>query len=672
MRFASRAQFKKAVQLYAIMNGFDIGWKKSEETKMDGRCMNGCEWRVFASWMQSEKTFIIKTVGNEHTCPRSMRNKNATYVWLAEQFLPKIRANLKYTTSQMQADAMEMWALTLNKRTCYRAINRAIEIIRGPFVEQYKLLHSYKAELIRCSPNSTFDLEVGRYNTFKRFYVGFKELKEGFLAGCRRVIGLDGCFTETLIRGMLLCATGRDGNNQMFPIAWAVVEAETEESWTWFLKLLVKDLNVGQGLGWTFMSDQQKGLLNAVSKLSPRAEHRNCARHIYANWKKLYKGETFRNCFWRAAYSTYEADFNIAIKEMKEESVHAYEDFMRQGPEHFCRAFIKCGRNCNAIENNLSETFNAYICRERECPIVDMLEGIRKLLMVRMYEKSQLMIGSRDEICPRIRLKIEEEKMKSRFCIPRPSTASRFEVEVNDDTFMVDLNEKTCTCRQWDISGIPCNHAISCINFIKCNVNDYVAESFKKDAYKRCYQFALPTLNGRKMWPKTSEEPLLPPPFRKLPGRPKKDRKRPNGETKKDEKSKRIRKPRVTNTDPTKISKSGITMKCSNCHGIGHNKTTCPQPSAPLEIKLTGKRGRPRKHPKKPTIEEGASNKQSESTTSGSVRAQSNIVRFEKRRMPGSNIVQKIHQGGANHTVDISSQVFGPSQTQQSQSEARQ
>ena len=71
MRFASRAQFKKAVQLYAIMNGFDIGWKKSEETKMDGRCMNGREWRVFARWMQSEKTFIIKNVGNEHTCPRS-------------------------------------------------------------------------------------------------------------------------------------------------------------------------------------------------------------------------------------------------------------------------------------------------------------------------------------------------------------------------------------------------------------------------------------------------------------------------------------------------------------------------------------------------------------------------------------------------------------------------
>jgi len=33
----------------------------------------------------------------------------------------------------------------------------------------------------------------------------------------------------------------------------------------------------------------------------------------------------------------------MAIEGMKRESVDAYEDFMRQGPEHFCRAFIKVG-----------------------------------------------------------------------------------------------------------------------------------------------------------------------------------------------------------------------------------------------------------------------------------------------------------------------------------------
>lgn len=36
---------------------------------------------------------------------------------------------------------------------------------------------------------------------------------------------------------------GKDENNQMFPIAYVVVEAETKGSWEWFLDLLLKDLN---------------------------------------------------------------------------------------------------------------------------------------------------------------------------------------------------------------------------------------------------------------------------------------------------------------------------------------------------------------------------------------------------------------------------------------------
>ena len=44
----------------------------------------------------------------------------------------------------------------------------------------------------------------------------------------------------------------------MFPIAWAVVEGENHDSWTWFIKLLMQDLGSFDGLGWTVISDQQK------------------------------------------------------------------------------------------------------------------------------------------------------------------------------------------------------------------------------------------------------------------------------------------------------------------------------------------------------------------------------------------------------------------------------
>ena len=57
----------------------------------------------------------------------------------------------------------------------------------------------------------------------------------------------------------MLTAIGRDANDQMLPIAWAMVEVENKDTWSWFLELLVDDLggpNICSSI--TFMSDQQK------------------------------------------------------------------------------------------------------------------------------------------------------------------------------------------------------------------------------------------------------------------------------------------------------------------------------------------------------------------------------------------------------------------------------
>lgn len=61
-----------------------------------------------------------------------------------------------------------------------------------------------------------------------------------------------------MLGGALLAAVSKDCNNKMYPIAWAVVEKETEDTWSWFFEHLFSDLNISDGLGWTFMSDKQK------------------------------------------------------------------------------------------------------------------------------------------------------------------------------------------------------------------------------------------------------------------------------------------------------------------------------------------------------------------------------------------------------------------------------
>ena len=52
--------------------------------------------------------------------------------------------------------------------------------------------------------------------------------------------------------GQLLSATRRDGNNNIFPVALAVVEQVCKESWIWFLKHFVDDIGKPEDLNLVF------------------------------------------------------------------------------------------------------------------------------------------------------------------------------------------------------------------------------------------------------------------------------------------------------------------------------------------------------------------------------------------------------------------------------------
>ena len=93
---------------------------------------------------------------------------------------------------------------------------------------------------------------------FKGLYICLGSLTRGFLDGCRRLLSIDGCFLKGQWDGQVLAAVGRDANNHMYPIAWAVVQKEDTPTWKWFIGFLQDDLEMGNEHGWTIISDQQK------------------------------------------------------------------------------------------------------------------------------------------------------------------------------------------------------------------------------------------------------------------------------------------------------------------------------------------------------------------------------------------------------------------------------
>ncbi|GJZ83235.1 hypothetical protein Tco_0648408 [Tanacetum coccineum] len=140
-------------------------------------------------------------------------------------------------------------------------------------------------------------------------YIRFKGVASGWKAGCRRVIGLDGCFLKHTCKRELLTAIGRDVINQMYPIAWVVVRVENTLTWSWFLSLLQEDLELGHGARLIIISDSHKGLLDVVSDWLPNAEHRKCTRHVFANFKNNFSGVHLQRLFWATTTTIVEQHF---------------------------------------------------------------------------------------------------------------------------------------------------------------------------------------------------------------------------------------------------------------------------------------------------------------------------------------------------------------------------
>ncbi|KAL4576182.1 hypothetical protein LXL04_012271 [Taraxacum kok-saghyz] len=573
MRFSDRNELKHMLTNYAVVNGYALWYEMNESSRLLVRCSKtevgkpSCPFRLWATPMSMEDSFQIKSLVDDHNCCRQ-QNLGAlvTYKWIGKMLLNDILERPRFSYRKMKEEVRKRFGLKVSVGQCRNAKYFGQDEISGSLASHYEKLWSYGAELLRTNPGSSILIGTNQLpdqtTYFKRMYICLKGVKDGWIEGCRRVIGIDGCFLKGICRGELLSAVGRDANNQMYPLAWAVVAVENKETWKWFLDNLLEDIKMGDGTGLTIISDQHKGLVEAVKERAPSCEHRQCARHIFANFKKKgFTGVEHRRLFWRAAKATTEPSFSSYMREICAMSVEAYDHLIERDPNTWCRAFFEPERCCDAVENGISESFNASIVEARKKPIITMLEEIRVYVMERMY--NQKVKGNKWdlEICPSIRKKIETMKEQQRYWDVIPSGDQQYEVKFSHEVYAVHLEHHTCGCRSWQLTGIPCVHAVAAILFLNDNPEDYVAVWYTTSMFGSCYRYPIKPINGPDMWPTVDCNPILPPRRRRMPGRPKVNR----------------RKCPTEKVGKHSVTKKGTSIpRCGICHQEGHNKRRCP------------------------------------------------------------------------------------------------
>ena len=121
--------------------------------------------------------------------------------------------------------------LEVNPLQCWRAKGIIYDKLKGNAIDEFAKLWRYILEIRRAHKGNILILKTNDDHTFKRIYISFDTCKRGFLAGCKRVMGLDCAFLKGVVKGEVLTAVGRNGNNQMFPIVWGVMTIENKDNW---------------------------------------------------------------------------------------------------------------------------------------------------------------------------------------------------------------------------------------------------------------------------------------------------------------------------------------------------------------------------------------------------------------------------------------------------------
>lgn len=79
-------------------------------------------------------------------------------------------------------------------------------------------------------------------------------------------------------------------------------------------------------------------MLIAIQELLPLAENRNCARHIYANFRKTWKSAQLKALFWQACKSGTPEEFDNVMTELKGYTPDGADWLMNHGPMTWSRA----------------------------------------------------------------------------------------------------------------------------------------------------------------------------------------------------------------------------------------------------------------------------------------------------------------------------------------------
>ncbi|XP_057248848.1 uncharacterized protein LOC125494674 [Beta vulgaris subsp. vulgaris] len=216
--------------------------------------------------LESEPTkYVIESILGDITCGDHPLISSDFVADLIEDF---IRTDPSFKVQSILTVVKNQYQFSITYKRAWLAKQKAISNIFGDWEKSYQELPRYLQALKESNRGtvvywSTIPTQDPTTHIFRRVFWAFKPSISGF-RHCRPLITIDGTHLYGKYKGKLLIAMGTDANFQLFPLAFAVVEEESTEDWSWFLACIRSSVTDRKDL--CVISDRHRGILAAMNE----------------------------------------------------------------------------------------------------------------------------------------------------------------------------------------------------------------------------------------------------------------------------------------------------------------------------------------------------------------------------------------------------------------------
>ena len=172
----------------------------------------------------------------------------------------------------------------------------------------------------------------------------------------------------------MLIAIALDANNQLYPVTFAVVDSENNNSLMYFMLKLREAIGEVENL--VFVSNRHISIANALSTVFPEAHHGACAYHIKMNINHKFKTDHCDSEFDLAAYAYRASEFHVHFEKIKLKDPRIATYLEEIGKEKWSCAYFP-GVRYNVMTSNYAESFNNKSRDARKYPITTFADFLR-------------------------------------------------------------------------------------------------------------------------------------------------------------------------------------------------------------------------------------------------------------------------------------------------------